>query len=165
MNYAIYCDGSTKGNGRENAVGGWAYVLVNADHNSFILGGVGDEKGTTNQRMELTAALRALEQIDPMLVPLHDRVMVYTDSAYLHNCYSQKWYESWQRNGWRNSKKQPVANQDLWEKLIPYFTRWEFDFAKVKGHADNRTIHEVWNNKVDGLAQQAAENGGANPWW
>ena len=80
-----------------------------------------------------------------------DSVVVYTDSAYLHNCYQQKWYVNWQKNGWKNAKKQPVANQDLWKMLIPYFETFGIDFVKVKGHAGNQ-----WNEYVDDLAQTAA---------
>jgi ribonuclease HI len=80
-----------------------------------------------------------------------DVINVYTDSAYLHNCYTQGWYKNWQKNGWRNSKKESVANQDLWEMLIPYFEMFEVNFHKVKGHADN-----MWNNYVDELAQNAS---------
>lgn len=156
MKYSIYTDGSAKANGTKNAVGGWAFVIVNTAYNVMVAGDRGAEKGTTNQRMELQAAINGLKQIEPMLAFPEDSVVVYTDSAYLHNCYTQQWYVNWKKNGWCNSKKQPVANQDLWEQLIPYFERWEFDFAKVKGHADNRTVHEIWNNYVDELAQNAA---------
>lgn len=156
MKYSIYTDGSTRANGSENAVGGWAYVIVNAGYDVMVAGDHGAEKGTTNQRMELQAAINGLKEIESMLVFPEDSVVVYTDSAYLHNCYQQKWYVNWQKNGWKNAKKQPVANQDLWEQLVPYFERWEIDFAKVKGHANNSTIHEVWNNYVDTLAQNAS---------
>ena len=81
----------------------------------------------------------------------NDQIAVYTDSAYLHNCYTQKWYRNWKLNGWKNAKKQPVANQDLWEKLIPYFDNSQIDFIKVKGHADN-----FYNNIVDEMAQKAS---------
>ena len=80
-----------------------------------------------------------------------DHVEVCTDSAYLHNCVKQKWYVNWQNNGWKNAKKQPVANRELWERLIKWFDSPEVDFIKVKGHADN-----YWNNIVDDLAQTAS---------
>jgi ribonuclease HI len=108
-------------------------------------------KETTNQRMELCAAIEALTKICSIAEFPQDQVVVYTDSAYLHNCYVQGWYKSWQKNGWKNSKKQPVANQDLWEMLIPYFETFGIDFVKVKGHAGN-----MWNEYVDDLAQTAA---------
>lgn len=152
MVFDIYCDGSTRNNGRADAIGAWAYVVL---HEGIkIHQDCRAEVGTTNQRMELTAAVEALDYLfyNEVCVPF-DFVEVYTDSAYLHNCYTQKWYENWQNNGWKNSKKQPVANQDLWERLVKYFEMPEVKFVKVKGHADVR-----WNNYVDDLAQAASAN-------
>lgn len=147
MVFDIYCDGSTRGNGQENSVGAWAYVVLGP--NGKICQNCQAEKNTTNQRMELTAAIEALEYLvhNEICVPF-DKIIVYTDSAYLHNCYAQNWYKNWQRNGWVNAKKQPVANRDLWERLIDFFEMPEVEFTKVKGHADNR-----WNCYVDDLAQ------------
>ena len=152
MLFEIYSDGSTRNNGRADAVGAWAYVVLSAG--AKIYQNCQAEIGTTNQRMELTAAAEALEYLfyNEICVPF-DKVIVYTDSAYLHNCYTQKWYESWQNNGWRNSKKEKVANRDLWERLVKYFEMPEVEFVKVKGHADNE-----WNNYVDELAQGASAN-------
>lgn len=150
MKYKLYCDGSTRGNGKENAIGGWAYVVVH-EEGAIICQAAESEVGTTNQRMELTAALRGLKTIFPTL-RIGDIVQVYTDSAYLHNCVTQRWYDNWQRNGWKNAKRQPVANADLWEELIPYFDAWGVEFYKVKGHAGDK-----WNEYVDTLAQAAAE--------
>jgi ribonuclease HI len=152
MIFEIYSDGSTRGNGKAGAVGAWAYVVLREGEKfCYECQAV---KDTTNQRMELTAAAEALEHLfyNEICVPF-DRVIIYTDSAYLHNCYIQKWYVNWQNNGWRNSKKEPVANQDLWERLIKYFEMPEVEFKKVKGHADNK-----WNNYVDELAQKASED-------
>lgn len=151
MKYVIYSDGSTKGNGTENSVGAWAYVVVNTECDTMSFADVGVAKNTTNQRMELIAALEGLMRVCDFAEFPKDSVVVYTDSAYLHNCYQQKWYINWQKNGWKNTKKQPVANQDLWELLIPYFETFGIDFVKVKGHAGNQ-----WNEYVDDLAQTAA---------
>ena len=152
MIFEIYSDGSTRNNGRADAVGAWAYVVLN--NGEKIHEDCRAEIGTTNQRMELIAAAEALDYLfyNEICVPF-DTVKIYTDSAYLHNCYTQKWYENWQMNGWRNSKKEPVANQDLWERLVKYFEAPEVQFIKVKGHANNE-----WNNYVDGLAQGASAN-------
>lgn len=151
MKFEIYCDGSTKGNGTDKSVGAWAYVVVNTEYNSMSFGDVSAVPDTTNQRMELCAAIEALTKVCSIAEFPTDSVVVYTDSAYLHNCYQQKWYVNWQKNGWKNAKKQPVANQDLWEMLIPYFETFGIDFVKVKGHAGNQ-----WNEYVDDLAQTAA---------
>jgi ribonuclease HI len=151
MLFEIYCDGSTRGNGKENAVGAWAFLVLGAG--TKIYQNCQAEANTTNQRMELTAAIQALDYLfyNEICVPF-DSIKVYTDSAYLHNCYTQKWYVNWQNNGWRNSKKEPVANRDLWEKLIHYFEMPEVDFVKVKGHAGDQ-----WNEIVDELAQNASQ--------
>ena len=143
--YEIFTDGSCKG-GR---FGGWAFTVTHDSHCIYYTSGI--ENPSTNQRMELTAAAEALEYISTKRRP-HDLVILYSDSAYLINCYSQKWYEGWLRNGWTNSKGQSVSNKELWERIIPYFQHWWFSFQKVKGHADN-----FWNNKCDEMAQAAAE--------
>ena len=152
MKFEVYSDGSTRNNGRADSVGAWAYVILN--DNIKVHEDCRAEVGTTNQRMELIAAAEALDYLfyNEICVPF-DKVVIYTDSAYLHNCYTQKWYINWQNNGWRNSKKEKVANQDLWERLVRYFEMPEVEFVKVKGHADN-----VWNNYVDALAQGASAN-------
>ena len=151
MTFEIYTDGSTKNNGYANSVGGWGYVVL--QEGARIHSCSGAEVGTTNQRMELLAAIEGIEHtLDNLCAPF-DKIIVYTDSAYLHNCYTQKWYRNWERNGWVNSKKQPVANKDLWERLIKYFEYPEIDFVKVKGHAGNQ-----WNEYVDDIAQSAADS-------
>lgn len=156
MKYSIYCDGSTKGNGKKDSVGAWAYVVVNAEYNTMSFGDCQAVEGTTNQRMELQAAIEALRALESIAVLPEDSITVYTDSAYLHNCFTQCWYTNWIRNNWKNSKKEPVANRDLWEQLVPYFTKFGVDFVKVKGHAGGRNEHEKWNEYVDELAQNAA---------
>lgn len=151
MIYQVYCDGSTRGNGKENAVGAWAYVILN-NKEEIIHQGCMPVKGTTNQQMELIAAAEAIEYLfnNELVVPF-DTVNIYTDSAYLHNCYTQKWYKSWQMNGWKNSKKQPVANKELWERLIQWFEMPEINFIKTRGHAGVK-----WNEYVDTMAQSAS---------
>lgn len=152
----IYCDGSTKGNGKENSVGAWAFVLSNDSNPETILSGLSQfVNNTTNQRMELTAAIQGLQHWEASYS--EQEVIVISDSAYLINCYQQKWWKSWQRNGWRNAKKQPVANQDLWEKLIPFFNNPRVKFIKVVGHTRGGTADERMNNIVDSLAQNSAQ--------
>jgi ribonuclease HI len=155
MQYVIYCDGSTRDNGSDNAIGAYSYVILQGGRivHSFVEA----EKPATNQRMELKAAIAAAEWLarHELVLPF-DKVIVYTDSAYLHNCYTQKWYKNWEVNGWRNSKKEPVANKDLWEQLIKWFEMPEFEFKKVKGHATDDSEFTKWNNYVDELAQNAS---------
>lgn len=151
MIFEIYTDGSTKNNGYANSVGGWGYAVIECG--KMIVSQSGAEAGTTNQRMELLAAIEGIEYTLHNYMTPFDRIIVYTDSAYLHNCYTQKWYKNWQKNGWVNSKKQPVANRDLWEKLVHYFEYPEVEFVKVKGHAGDK-----WNEIVDTIAQTAADS-------
>ena len=80
-------------------------------------------------------------------------LVIITDSAYIYNCYAQKWYEKWLNNGWQTSKHEPVLNKELWQQLIPYFKDSKYKFEKTKGHADDER-----NNFVDQLAVAAKEN-------
>ena len=144
----IYTDGATSNNGKENAYGGWAFVVVD-DNNNFIYSKSGSLNNTTNNICELTAVIEACYYALGNSSAF-EKVEIISDSAYIINCYNQKWYYSWQRNGWRNSKKEPVANKELWEELIPFFEKVEFEFVKVKGHAENK-----WNNLADELAVKA----------
>lgn len=155
MIYKIYCDGAVSNNGYENAIGGWAYVILD-DKDTVLFEENNFEKYATNNRMELYSCYKGLDKLlTEITLEEEDKVEVYTDSAYLHNCYSQKWYLSWLRNNWLNSKKQPVANKSLWQLIIPFFENEKVDFFKVKGHNNN-----YWNEYVDSLAVAAKKNGG-----
>lgn len=155
MIYKIYCDGAVSNNGYENAIGGWAYVILD-DKDTVLFEENNFEKYATNNRMELYSCYKGLDKLlTEITLEEEDKVEVYTDSAYLHNCYSQKWYLSWLKNNWLNSKKQPVANKSLWQLIIPFFENEKVDFFKVKGHNNN-----YWNEYVDSLAVAAKKNGG-----
>lgn len=151
----LFVDGSCKNNGREDSVGAWAYVVLD-EAEEKLFEDSGAQCLTTNNRMEMTAILEGITGILDYLSELGinepTEIEVYTDSAYVHNCITQKWYDNWQRNGWINSSKQPVKNNDLWELLIPYFENPNFTFYKVKGHTGNKD----WNDYVDKLAQSTA---------
>ena len=151
MQIKIYTDGACRANGTKNALGGWAYTIIYNDEVS--LDGWGNEKGTTNNRMEMMAVIEALKNF----VDLDKDIILYTDSAYIHNCMKQKWYINWQKNGWVNATREPVKNKDLWEQIIPYFSNPLIHFEKVKGHSKNENEHEKWNNVVDRLAVNAAK--------
>jgi ribonuclease HI len=147
--YEIYTDGACSGNGKVDAPGGWAYIIL--QDGEIIHRDSGGEIGTTNQRMELTAALNACQYVEG-LDPFVD-VKLYSDSAYFINCFKQNWWRGWEANGWRNAKKQPVANDDLWRGLTPFFKRAPgYDFIKVWGHAGNH-----YNEMVDEMAVRAKE--------
>ena len=147
MIYKLYTDGATSNNGYENSYGGWAWALVANDRLlKFDSDGI---VPATNNICELTALIKGCHAAETEL-EFGDMVLVYSDSAYAINCYKQKWYKSWQRNGWVNSKKQPVANAELWVQLIPFFEHPNFKFEKSAGHQG----HE-WNEYVDRLAVKA----------
>jgi len=138
----IYTDGACSEN---PGPGGWGAILMYDGHSKEISGA---ENLTTNNRMELTAAIEALSKLK---YPC--KVLLYSDSAYLVNCFNNRWYVSWQRNGWKNSKGQPVENQDLWKRLLELLEKHDVTFIKVKGHSDNE-----WNNRCDELARAAIKS-------
>ena len=141
MKYKIYTDGATSGNGYAGAQGGWAFIIL--DENEKVANSAfGYIPNATNNICELTAVIEACKVTWP-----DGDFTIYSDSAYIINCYKQKWYKKWQTNGWLNSKKQPVANKELWEKLIVIFKQPNFHFVKVKGHSG-----EKGNKKADELA-------------
>ncbi|NLX88908.1 MAG: ribonuclease HI [Syntrophomonadaceae bacterium] len=139
----IYTDGACSGN---PGPGGWGAVLIYGDKIKELSGG---EFNTTNQRMELTAVIKALQALK---VTGWD-VVVYSDSAYIVNAVQKHWLEKWQANGWQNSKKEAVANQDLWKQLLYLMKLNRVAFAKVAGHSG-----DVWNERCDQLARQAIKS-------
>ena len=146
----IYTDGACDKNPGGN--GGWAAVLVVDGVYKGQWSGCGFE--TTNQRMELTAAINGIKEtmrwIDSNTQDAFLDISLYSDSAYLVNCVKQHWWAAWLINGWKNSKKEPVANQDLWMELVPHFQSNFIQFKKLKGHSGNQ-----WNEFVDDLAVSA----------
>ncbi len=137
----IYTDGACSGN---PGPGGWGAILIHGPHEKELFGFVAE---TTNQRMELLAAIEGLGSLKrPCRVKLH------SDSAYLVNAFTQGWIKNWQRNGWLNAKKDPVSNADLWKKLIALSRIHDIEWIKVKGHSDNKH-----NNRCDALARGAIE--------
>ena len=134
----VYTDGACLGN---PGPGGWAWVVPDGPFGS------GCDGKTTNQRMELTAALEAVRAFD---CPL----LVVSDSTYVVHCFRDGWWENWLRRGWLNKARKPVANRDLWEPLIDaYRARDDVDFRWVKGHSGDR-----WNDEADRLAMEAASD-------
>jgi ribonuclease HI len=134
----IYTDGACSGN---PGPGGWGAILRYGDHVREICGG---EAGpTTNNRMELTAAIEALECLTRSTV-----VHLHTDSSYLRNGIT-KWLAAWQRNGWQTSDRKPVKNVDLWQRLAAAAQRHDMTWVWVKGHAG-----DPGNERADALANQ-----------
>ena len=135
----IYTDGACSGN---PGPGGWGAVMMYGEHRKEISGG---DAHTTNNRMELTGPIEALE-----LLKQPCKVRLYSDSAYLVNAFNQHWIANWQRNGWQTSQKKPVENKELWQRLLELCRTHEVEFIKVRGHADNAE-----NNRCDELARAA----------
>lgn len=135
----IYTDGACSGN---PGPGGWGAILFYGGHRKELSGG---EKHTTNNRMELVAAIESLGMLKEPC-----KVKLYSDSAYLVNCFKQGWFRGWIRNGWKNAKGQPVENQDLWKRLLQLMETHRVEYIKVKGHSDNE-----FNNHCDFLAREA----------
>jgi ribonuclease HI len=132
----IYTDGACSGN---PGPGGWGAVLLYGAHRHEISG---FEPETTNNRMELTAAIRALSILKkPCAVEL------YSDSAYLIGAFEQKWIIKWKASNWRKSNKEPVKNDNLWQELARLADIHSVSWIKVKGHSDN-----IENNRCDLLA-------------
>ncbi len=136
----IHTDGACSGN---PGPGGWAAVLRLGDYEREISGG---EPHTTNQRMELRAALEALKALQKPC-----RVKLHSDSAYLVNCFRDRWYETWRKNGWKNRNKKPVENRDLWEELVRLAEVHDVEWIKVAGHSG-----DPLNERCDELARAAA---------
>ena len=145
----IYTDGSST-----KSRSGWGWFLPWDDGAPNC--DAGQEKGATNQRMELMAALQALEFWAGCCAD--EDVTIWTDSAYLHNCYTDKWYINWENNGWVNSKGNPVANQDLWINLITFFRLPQVHFEKVKGHSGH-TYNEMADKLATGVLTPDRVNG------
>lgn len=141
----FYTDGAWSS---KSEMGGWAAICV--EDGLIIDTQSGREPYSTNNRMELTAFLSALENINTIETG-HTKVNIYTDSAYIANCINQKWYANWMRNGWKTSDRQEVKNQDLWKRIVALYIklkdRFNVDVIKVKSHAGNS-----FNNYADLLA-------------
>ena len=138
MGRIVFTDGACSGN---PGPGGWAWALGADDF------AAGYDPATTNQRMEITAAFRAVQALDG---PLEIR----SDATYVVNCFNQHWWRGWHARGWTNSQRKPVANRDLWEPFIDLVrARGDVTFTWVKGHSGN-----PMNDLVDRLAVAAVTN-------
>ena len=139
MSLTIYTDGACSGN---PGPGGWGAVLEFDGKRKEICGG---EAATTNNRMEMTAAIRALEAVKPGYA---GGVTLYTDSTYLLKGITE-WIHGWKRRGWKTSAKKPVLNADLWKELDALNAAREVEWRWVKGHAG-----DPGNERADELANQ-----------
>jgi ribonuclease HI len=142
MQVTVYTDGACRGN---PGPGGWGALLLSDGHERELWGG---ERATTNNRMELLAAIRALEALKRPC-----RVQLHTDSAYLRNGITS-WLPSWKRRGWKTSSNTAVKNRDLWERLEELAAQHEIDWRWVRGHAGdpgNERADQLANRGIDEL--------------
>lgn len=137
----VYTDGSCLGN---PGTGGWAFQIFNE---GTIINHFGYQLDTTNNQMELTAAIKALEFLQK-----ESEIILFTDSTYLRNGITS-WIVNWKKNNWKNSQRKDVKNKILWEKLDVLNSQKNITWKWVKAHDINEH-----NNKVDLLAREAAEN-------
>lgn len=147
----IYTDGACRGN---PGPGGWGVLLLANGREKEICGG---ELQTTNNRMELTAAIRGLQTLKR-----NCRVTVYTDSEYVRRGIVE-WMENWKRRGWKTASRKPVKNQDLWQLLDTAVTDHEVTWRWVKGHAGvpgNERADELANRGLDELLQNSTGQAG-----
>ena len=137
----IYTDGACRGN---PGPGGWGALLISGKHEKMMHGGEAD---TTNNRMELTAAIKALNVLKD-----DSSVVLYTDSKYVMDGINE-WMPNWKKRGWKTAARKPVKNQDLWQALDAAVERHDIDWKWVKGHAGN-----PGNEEADELANRGIDN-------
>lgn len=135
----IYTDGACSGN---PGPGGWGAVLIYKGTEKELSG---SSKDTTNNIMEVTAVIEALKALK-----FPCEVELYSDSAYVVNCFSQGWIYNWIKKDWHTASGEPVKNKELWQELYSLTKTHKVSFNKVKGHADNK-----YNNRCDELARNA----------
>lgn len=144
----FYTDGAFSS---KSQMGGWAAICL--EDGMIIDEKTGYEPYSTNNRMELTALLSALENADT-IESTNTKVTIYTDSAYVANAFNDRWYAKWMKNGWKTADKQDVKNQDLWLRLVALYIKLkdklQLEIVKVPAHKNNE-----WNNYVDLLAQKS----------
>lgn len=133
----IYTDGACSCN---PGPGGWGVVLLYGGHEKQMSGFCNN---TTNNRMELLAVIKGLEQLKEAC-----KVLLYSDSAYVVNAFEKKWIDDWSQKNWKTTGNKDVKNLDLWQQLFILSKKHEITFVKVKGHADNK-----YNNICDSLAR------------
>ncbi|NTU97647.1 MAG: ribonuclease HI [Chlorobiaceae bacterium] len=138
-NIIIYTDGACSGNPGK---GGWGALLMYGNSTRELSG---YSPATTNNRMELSAAIEALEALKEPC-----RVKLYSDSSYLVNAMNEGWLKRWTANNWKTAAKKNVENIDLWKNILKLITLHDVTFHKVKGHSDN-----PYNNRCDALAREA----------
>jgi ribonuclease HI len=150
----LWTDGACSNNQERRNYGGWGCAILGEDC-KLSYEGYDGAIDTTNNIMEMKACIEGLKYLSESKCSIP--IEIYSDSAYICNCMNAKWYEGWRRNGWRNSKKEPVKNKELWEALLAVLAEileanpfgMSIKFVKVKGHSGIEM-----NEYVDGLANK-----------
>lgn len=152
----IYTDGACKENLRENGtpsgLGGWAYVILDQEpgrNMEIVLSDSDFVDGTTNQEMEIIAVAKAFEALAGY--KSGEKIILYSDSAYVINCLKDRWYDRWNSNGWLNSKLKPVENREAWEMAIDLVNRFDVTFFHVKRNSTR------YIKVVDEMAKKASK--------
>jgi ribonuclease HI len=161
---SIWTDGSSHNNGEFQGIGGFGSVLIYSKlpaEKEELYSQYADDKyvldiyegfdPTTNQQMEIKAVTEALKRVKDTSLPVY----IFSDSAYVINCMTKKWWQGWIKNGWKNSKKEPVANKEYWVELINTINDNMFvdiNWCKVKGHSKI-----FYNERADDLAGKGTE--------
>tara|TARA_Y100000992_G_scaffold218875_1_gene151484 strand:- start:4018 stop:4467 length:450 start_codon:yes stop_codon:yes gene_type:complete len=139
----VYTDGACSGN---PGAGGWGVVIITDEIETYN----GSEEKTTNNRMELKAAIMGISKSD-----VTTKVLLHTDSKYVRDGITS-WISNWKKNNWITSSKKAVKNQDLWRELDRINTRFNVEWRWVKAHQDNLSEDSKYNNMADELARQGA---------
>src|SRR5699024_1911225 len=144
----IYSDGGYRSS---TNISCWAYVGYVNNETGHLITDKGAAEGYTNQQMEMTAVIKALDSIPFDMVENHS-IKNHTDSAYICNCFKDKWWAKWIMNDWKNSKGKDVANKEYWECIIDFYNSYDIEFIKVRGHSNNQM-----NNLADKLVNEAMD--------
>lgn len=157
-NIKVWTDGATSKNGSDEATGGYAFLITNGDAPPYYCFGPVRGDKVTNNVCELAAVMLSLQLLEQTGLAQDAIITVYTDSAYIANCFKDKWYLNWEANGWVNAKKKPVENRALWERILVLYRSMSVIIEKTKGHAN-----DPYNNMVDKLARQSTTGRAVDP--
>jgi len=157
MKLEIYTDGACSGNQFKENKGGWAYIIIEDGQKKYY--NSGKHINTTNNKMELIAFLKAFQFLHTIKkngdINKYNKIIIYSDSAYIINCFIQKWYEKWRSNGWKTSKGKLVKNQILWKEILSIYIEIQENISlkHIKGHSGNK-----WNDFVDNIAVKTMQS-------
>ncbi len=153
--FIIYTDGACSNNQKKINEGGWAAVILDSNENP-VKNIWGHDSNTSNNKMEMTAIIKGLHYVKKeYLKEKRGAIDVFTDSAYIVNCFVQKWYKKWRKNGWKTSNGKSVKNKKLWMALLSLVERTDLAvrILKVEGHSG-----DFFNERADKLAVAAIKN-------